>query len=44
VGLEPDTVTFDAADQVRVATFWASALGEHLVDRGPGDGWSRGEL
>jgi predicted enzyme related to lactoylglutathione lyase len=26
VGLEPDTLTFDCADPVRVATFWAAAL------------------
>ena len=26
MGLEPDTLTFDCADPVRVATFWAAAL------------------
>jgi len=32
VGLEPDTLTFDCADPVRVATFWAAALGYVLED------------
>jgi Glyoxalase-like domain len=35
VGLEPDTLTFDTADPVRVATFWAAALGYDLVDPDP---------
>jgi hypothetical protein len=35
VGLEPDTLTFDAADPVRLATFWAAALGYALVDPDP---------
>jgi predicted enzyme related to lactoylglutathione lyase len=33
VGL--DTVTFDCADPVRVATFWAAALGFELADADP---------
>jgi predicted enzyme related to lactoylglutathione lyase len=33
VGL--DTVTFDCADPVRVATFWAAALGFELADVDP---------
>jgi hypothetical protein len=32
VGLAPDTLTFDMTDPVRVATFWAAALGYDLVD------------
>jgi predicted enzyme related to lactoylglutathione lyase len=35
VGLAPDTLTFDSAEPVRVATFWASALGFELVDPDP---------
>jgi predicted enzyme related to lactoylglutathione lyase len=35
VGLAPDTLTFDTADPVRVATFWAAALGYDLVDPDP---------
>jgi predicted enzyme related to lactoylglutathione lyase len=30
VPLEPSTLTFDCADPVRVATFWAAALGYEL--------------
>jgi hypothetical protein len=35
VGLTPDTLTFDTGDPVRVATFWAAALGYDLVDPDP---------
>jgi Glyoxalase-like domain len=35
VGLTPDTITFDCADPVRVATFWAGATGFRLADRDP---------
>ena len=35
MGLAPDTLTFDTGDPVRVATFWAAALGYDLVDPGP---------
>jgi hypothetical protein len=35
VGLAPDTLTFDTGDPVRVATFWAAALGYDLVDPDP---------
>jgi hypothetical protein len=35
VGLAPDTLTFDTSDPVRVATFWAAALGYDLVDPDP---------
>jgi len=35
VGLAPDTLTFDTGDPVRVATFWAAALGYDLVDPNP---------
>src|SRR6188472_3791168 len=35
MGLAPDTLTFDCADPVRVATFWAAALGYDLVDPDP---------
>jgi glyoxalase superfamily protein len=35
MGLEPDTLTFDTADPVRVATFWAAALGYDLADPDP---------
>jgi hypothetical protein len=35
MGLEPDTLTFDCADPVAVATFWAAALGYDLVDPDP---------
>lgn len=30
MGLTPSTLTFDTADPVRVATFWAAALGYEL--------------
>ena len=37
MALEPDTLTVDCADPVRVATFWAGALGYRLEDDpGPG--------
>jgi len=32
MALEPSTLTFDCADPVRVATFWAAALGWPLDD------------
>ena len=35
MGLTPDTLTFDTSDPVRVATFWAAALGYDLVDPDP---------
>jgi hypothetical protein len=35
MGLAPDTLTFDCADPVAVATFWAAALGYDLVDADP---------
>ncbi len=35
MGLAPDTLTFDTGDPVRVATFWAAALGYDLVDPDP---------
>jgi len=35
VGLAPDTLTFDTGDPVRVARFWAAALGYDLVDPDP---------
>ena len=35
MGLAPDTLTFDCADPVGVATFWAAALGFELVDPDP---------
>jgi Glyoxalase-like domain len=35
VGLAPDTLTFDTGDPVRVATFWAAALGYDLVAPDP---------
>jgi hypothetical protein len=35
VGLTPDTLTFDTGDPVRVATFWAAALGYDLVAPDP---------
>jgi predicted enzyme related to lactoylglutathione lyase len=35
VGLSPDTLSFDCADAVRVATFWAEALGWELADADP---------
>jgi predicted enzyme related to lactoylglutathione lyase len=36
MGLAPDTVTFDCADPLRVATFWAGALG-FGIDRDEND-------
>ena len=35
MGLAPDTLTFDCGDPVRVATFWAAAMGYDLVDPDP---------
>jgi hypothetical protein len=35
MGLAPDTLTFDCADPVAVASFWAAALGYDLVDADP---------
>ena len=35
MGLAPDTLTFDCADPVAVATFWAGALGFDRVDADP---------
>src|SRR5215208_5129870 len=35
MGLAPDTLTFDCADPVAVATFWAAALGYDLVNADP---------
>jgi predicted enzyme related to lactoylglutathione lyase len=35
VGVGLDTVTFDCADPVRVATFWAAALGFELAENDP---------
>ena len=35
MGLAPDTLTFDCANPVGVATFWAAALGFELVDPDP---------
>jgi Glyoxalase-like domain len=35
MGLAPDTLTFDCADPVAVATFWAAALGFDLADADP---------
>jgi catechol 2,3-dioxygenase-like lactoylglutathione lyase family enzyme len=35
VGVGLDTVTFDCADPVRVATFWAAALGFELAEADP---------
>jgi hypothetical protein len=35
VGLTPDTLTFDCADPVRVAGFWAGATNFHLADKDP---------
>ncbi len=34
MALQPDTLTFDCADPVRVATFWADALGYELGESG----------
>ena len=38
MGLEPDTITFDCADPLRVATFWAAALGYELEEHPEPDG------
>ena len=35
MGLGLDTITFDCADPVRVATFWAEALGFEIVEPDP---------
>jgi predicted enzyme related to lactoylglutathione lyase len=35
VAAAPDTLNFDCADPVRVATFWAAALGHELVEPDP---------
>ena len=35
MGLTPDTLGFDCADPVRVATFWAEALDWELADDDP---------
>ncbi len=32
MALEPSTLTFDCADPIRVATFWAAALGYDVED------------
>jgi hypothetical protein len=39
VGLGPDTLVFDCADPVVVATFWAAALGYELVVADPEDSY-----
>jgi glyoxalase superfamily protein len=36
VGLEPDALTFDCADPVLVATFWAAAMGYEVAESDPG--------
>jgi predicted enzyme related to lactoylglutathione lyase len=41
VGLSLDTLTFDCADPVVVATFWAAALGFELADVDPDGAWVR---
>ncbi len=41
MGVELDTVTFDCADPVRVATFWAAALGFELADVDPDGSYVR---
>jgi predicted enzyme related to lactoylglutathione lyase len=35
VAAAPDTLNFDCADPVRVAAFWAGALGHEVVEPGP---------
>jgi predicted enzyme related to lactoylglutathione lyase len=35
MGLAPDALSFDCADPVAVATFWAAALGFELVEADP---------
>ena len=37
MGLTPDTLVFDCADPVAVATFWAAALGYELAVADPED-------
>lgn len=39
MGLEPDTLVFDCAEPVAVATFWAAALGYELVVADPEDSY-----
>ena len=41
MGLSLDTLTFDCADPVVVATFWAAALGFELADVDPDGAWVR---
>ena len=41
MGLGLDTLTFDCADPVRVATFWAEALGFESADLDPEGSWIR---
>lgn len=41
MGAGLDTVTFDCADPVRVATFWAAALGFELADVDPDGSYVR---
>jgi len=43
MGLAPDTLTFDCADPLRVATFWCTALGYEL-DHDPDDAEDDGAL
>ena len=38
MALAPDTLTFDCADPVRVATFWAAAMGYELGDDADDEG------
>ena len=37
MGLSPDTLVFDCADPILVATFWAAALGYEVVEADPED-------
>ena len=39
MGLTPDTLVFDCADPVAVATFWAAALGYDLAVADPEDSY-----
>ena len=39
MGLAPDTLVFDCADPIAVATFWAAALGYELVEADPEDSY-----
>ncbi|MGE5227453.1 MAG: VOC family protein [Planctomycetaceae bacterium] len=41
MGVGLDTVTFDCADPIRVATFWAAALGFELADADPAGSYVR---